>query len=226
MTGWQFLEVLFFRLIRHGARAIYLKPYPSWTRRIANRIPSITLSREKGETDTLLRKDIETVKASSKSMMPVGLEKEVTVQDMAHLPGFLRESFGKQVKPGIVLFDDEPSFVKALVDGDGTATLNTTDKFSGQASLRMTPLQRHSRSISGWNFRIVEKPRPGEFRYLRFAWKSTGAKGVLIELAASGAWHWDRETEKPPRPAAAFAGVFGYLAQVEFDVVNGLAILL
>ena len=160
---------------------------------------SISLRREKGQTDTLLRKDIEAMKASSKSMMPEGLEKELTVQDLAHLLGFLRESFGQQVKPGIVLFDDEPAFVKALVDGDGTATLVTTDKFSGQASLRITPLQRHARSISGWNFRIVEHPKPGEFRYLRFAWKSVGAKGMLIELAASGAW------PSPKSPARRYA---------------------
>ena len=149
---------------------------------------SITLRREKGQVDTLLRKDIQAMKMSSKSMMPEGLEKGISVEDMAHLLGYLRESFGQRAQPGIVLFDDEPSFVKALIDGNGTATLITTDKLSGQASLRITPLQRHSRSVAGWKFRIVEHPKPGEFRYLRFAWKSVGAKGVLIELAASGAW--------------------------------------
>ena len=41
------------------------------------------------------------------------------------------------------------------IKGPHLATLITTDKFSGQASLRMTPLQRHCRSIAGWNFRTL-----------------------------------------------------------------------
>jgi hypothetical protein len=42
--------------------------------------------------------------------------------------------------------------------------------------------------IPGWQYRIVESPAPGEYRYLRFAWKSCGGQGVMIELAADGNW--------------------------------------
>ena len=39
---------------------------------------SVTLRREKGEQDIILRKDIEEMAASSKSLMPDGLEKEIS----------------------------------------------------------------------------------------------------------------------------------------------------
>ena len=64
----------------------------------------------------------------------------------------------------------------------------TGDKHSGSASLRITPLQRHSKSIPGWAFRIRENPDPGEYRFLRLAWKAPKAAGVMVELADNGAW--------------------------------------
>jgi putative heme-binding domain-containing protein len=52
---------------------------------------SVTLRREQGSEDTVLRKDIEEMSALSKSLMPEGLEKEITLQDMANLIGYLRD---------------------------------------------------------------------------------------------------------------------------------------
>ena len=156
---------------------------------------SLTLRREKGQTYTILRKDIEEVAASSRSLMPDGIEKEITPQDLADLIGYLRESLGPVVPPGIVLFEDEPSLIDALKQGGGSLELVRTDPFSGKAALRVTPLQRHSPRIPGWNFRIVESPAVDakteskrSYRYMRFAWKSDGGHGVMIELAASGSW--------------------------------------
>ena len=51
--------------------------------------------------------------------LPEGLEKEVSVQDVADLIAYLREAFGAAAAPGIVLFDDEPAFVSALDQGAG-----------------------------------------------------------------------------------------------------------
>ena len=85
-------------------------------------------------------------------------------------------------------FDDSPAFVDLLKEGGGSATLVTSDKHSGSASLRITPLQRHSKSIPGWAFRIRENPGAGEYRYLRLAWKAPKAAGVMVELADNGAW--------------------------------------
>lgn len=54
---------------------------------------SIILRKEQGVETTLLRTDIDEIAASAASMMPEGLEKEVTPQDLADLIAFLREAF-------------------------------------------------------------------------------------------------------------------------------------
>ncbi len=59
---------------------------------------SVTLRREKGEQDVILRRDIEDMAASAKSLMPDGLEKDISVQDMAHLLGYLREALRTSTK--------------------------------------------------------------------------------------------------------------------------------
>jgi hypothetical protein len=88
--------------------------------------------------------------------------------------------------------------------------LTTSDKFAGQAALHITSGQRHSPQIPGWNFEVVENPstRPG-YRYLRFAWKSAGAEGVMIELAASGGWP---PAESPQRRYYAGKNTSGWAA--------------
>jgi putative heme-binding domain-containing protein len=59
---------------------------------------SITLRREKGEEDVLLRRDIEEMTALSKSLMPDGMEKEISPSDMANLIGYLRAALQKTTK--------------------------------------------------------------------------------------------------------------------------------
>jgi putative heme-binding domain-containing protein len=51
---------------------------------------SVTLRREKGAEDTNLRKYIDQMVAASKSLMPEGLEQQISPQDMANLLGYLR----------------------------------------------------------------------------------------------------------------------------------------
>ncbi|MDA7979340.1 MAG: hypothetical protein MPJ50_11305 [Pirellulales bacterium] len=36
--------------------------------------------------------------------------------------------------------------------------------------------------------RIKERPGPGEYRYLRFAWKKSGGSNVMLQLHANGNW--------------------------------------
>ncbi len=149
---------------------------------------SITLRKEEGVEETILRRAIDQMEASSISMMPEGLEKEVTPQDLADLLAYLREALGPAPPPGIVLFDDEASLADVLTEGEGTVALATESPFSGAASLLVTPPQRWNLRIPGWEYPIVEKPSAGEFRYLRFAWRSQGGHGVMIELAGDGRW--------------------------------------
>ncbi len=52
---------------------------------------SITLRRVDGTTNTVLRIDIEEMSSTGLSFMPEGLEKTVTMQDMADLLSYLNE---------------------------------------------------------------------------------------------------------------------------------------
>lgn len=91
-------------------------------------------------------------------------------------------------EPVTVLFEDQPQFLAVLASGNGTGRLITEGTFGGKVALGVTPLQRDCVQIPGWNFAIRETPQPGEYRYLRLAWKKRGAGSVMIELAANGAW--------------------------------------
>jgi putative heme-binding domain-containing protein len=59
---------------------------------------SITLRREKGEQTVILRRDIDEMTATSKSLMPEGLENEIGIQDMANLIGYVREALRSDVR--------------------------------------------------------------------------------------------------------------------------------
>ena len=51
---------------------------------------SLTLRRGEGQEDVVLRQDIEEMKSSGVSLMPEGLEKNVTVEGMSDLIAFLK----------------------------------------------------------------------------------------------------------------------------------------
>lgn len=162
----------------------------------------------------ILRREIEAMQASTKSLMPDGLERELSPQQLADLIGFLRQSLGPVIPPGKVLFDDEQSFVETLTQGAAKASLCSEDKLAGAVSLQLTAGQRHSSRIQGWNFRIVENPAgqsaENGYRYLRFAWKSAGADGVMFELADDGAWP---PADKPLRRYYAGKNTSGWAAR-------------
>jgi putative membrane-bound dehydrogenase-like protein len=149
---------------------------------------SISLRMEEGVEEAILRKDIDEMAASTLSMMPEELEKEVSPQEVADLIAYLRAMLGPVPPPTVTLFDDDRSFADLLTEGEGTVRLRATDPYSGDVSLAVTPPQRWNLRIPGWKYPVTENPGPGEFRYLRFAWKARGAEGVMIELAGDGRW--------------------------------------
>jgi hypothetical protein len=61
--------------------------------------------------------------------------------------------------------------------------------FSGKESIKITILQRYCNFIPGWAYRITEKPKEGEYRYLRFAWKSDGLTGIMLQLHDVKDWY-------------------------------------
>jgi putative heme-binding domain-containing protein len=51
---------------------------------------SITLKRAENQTDVILRQDIEEIQSTGTSLMPEGLEKNISIEEMADLIHFLK----------------------------------------------------------------------------------------------------------------------------------------
>jgi hypothetical protein len=91
-------------------------------------------------------------------------------------------------EPVAVLFEDDDTVFGEFRAGSGKMRLVTGDVHSGKAAMGVTPLQREAAQIPGWTFEIREKPGPGQYRFLRFAWKKYGGGSALLEIASSGKW--------------------------------------
>jgi hypothetical protein len=92
--------------------------------------------------------------------------------------------------PVVELFEDDAPLVKHLTlsDRGGQASRQAGGAYSGVYCIRVTPLQRFHPDIPGWHYPIVEKPGPGQYRYLRFAWKTLGGRGIMLQLSDHGNW--------------------------------------
>jgi RNA polymerase sigma factor (sigma-70 family) len=91
--------------------------------------------------------------------------------------------------PVVELLEDNTDFyLKRLVNsptlGQSVATREEGTFFSGNCCLAVTSFQRYNARLLRWNFQIAEHPGPGEFRYLRFAWKRTEAPGIMLQFHA------------------------------------------
>ena len=150
---------------------------------------SVTLKQPEGKQQIVLRHEIDELRVSAVSLMPEDLVKTVKPRDVADMMAWLR-----QPQQRVVLLDDNQDLAAALTDGTGTAEFITHDKYSGESSLLVTPPQRSAARIPGWNFHIRETPVVGEYRYIRFAWKSPKASGIMIELADDGQWPLAEQT--------------------------------
>jgi hypothetical protein len=97
-----------------------------------------------------------------------------------------------------ILFDEdakneagEGNFVGKFVSHDAGSTVTVTSKsvFSGKASVFVTPAQSYNNQMPNWSFRITDKPSgKNEYRYIRFAWKSDGGTGIMVQFPDNGAW--------------------------------------
>ncbi len=90
--------------------------------------------------------------------------------------------------PPLLIFEDQPAFVEQLSKGGGTVQLVAEDVHFGAGCLKVTPDQRYNEAIAGLGVQIKENPGPGEYRYLRFAWKKQGGSTICLQLNHDGAW--------------------------------------
>jgi hypothetical protein len=118
-----------------------------------------------------------------------------------------------QAQGGVArLFEDDAEGILKLLtnagDGPGQGEPDRTNVFSGVASLKITQYQRFHRTLPDWKHVIREMPKAGEYRYLRFAWKSGGANTLMLQLHDATDWHI-RYTAGP--------NVFGWQSRIVAD---------
>jgi hypothetical protein len=118
-------------------------------------------------------------------------------------PAMVRPNVGPMAPPHpskaavIELLDDDAGrLARSLNPGADLTNLGRAgawgeDCYSGVCSLKVAGYQRFRETLPGWNYPVVEKPREGEYRYLRFAWKKPEGQGVMVQLCASGV-DWGR----------------------------------
>jgi hypothetical protein len=92
------------------------------------------------------------------------------------------------IEPPLRVFEDEEEFATNLNQGGGQVRLENGEKYSGSASVRVTPDQRLNPALPTLGVKIRRDPGPGEYRYLRFAWKKQGGNQLCLQLNHDGAW--------------------------------------
>ncbi|MBX6315350.1 MAG: HEAT repeat domain-containing protein, partial [Isosphaeraceae bacterium] len=121
---------------------------------------SVTLRRQEGKEETLLRSEIEAMAATGRSLMPEGLEKDLSTRDLADLIALLT-TLGP---PRKVVAGNQPELVQP--GPDGTITLKATQAEIFGSILTLEP-HYHNLGLwsapddrAAWTFQIT---RPGRF---------------------------------------------------------------
>ncbi len=100
---------------------------------------SITLVGTDGQEHTILRTDLESLVGSGKSVMPEGLEKDVSIDQMADLLAFLRSAL--PVPKPKAFAGNQPERIVAAADGSLTLPATAAEIYG--ASLVFEPLHRN-----------------------------------------------------------------------------------
>jgi len=129
------------------------------------------------------------------------------------LPLVLKVVVGEKppVAAPLAIFEDQSEFVEQLDQGGGQAVLTADEKYSGSFSVKVTPDQKFNPSLPSLGVKIRENPGPGEFRYLRFAWKKQGGQAICLQLNHDGQWG----------PAGDKPGKFRYHAGPSGELFGG-----
>jgi hypothetical protein len=91
-------------------------------------------------------------------------------------------------EPPLAIFEDQPEFVANLTQGAGVAALEPSEKYSGAASVKVTPDQKYNPALPGLGVKIRQNPVAGEYRYLRYAWRKQGGQMICLQLNHDGVW--------------------------------------
>jgi putative heme-binding domain-containing protein len=124
---------------------------------------SVTLMGQEGKQQTILRTELEVLQANGKSLMPEGLEKDLSQQDLANVIAFLRGSGA----PRKTFEANRPALVKPTTDG--TLQLYATNCEIYGPTLIMERLYKNLGKWQSENDRAVwnvEVPKAGKYSML------------------------------------------------------------
>src|ERR1044072_5379901 len=106
---------------------------------------------------------------------------------------FLSAACGLASRPSTVaelLEDDGQSLIRLMVSQQGgVGSIENNDVYSGKSAVKITPMQLYQRALPGWAYKIAEKPKVGEYRFIRFAWKAPGATGIMLQMHDEKDWN-------------------------------------
>jgi outer membrane protein assembly factor BamB len=93
-------------------------------------------------------------------------------------------------KPLAVLFDEREADLECLKHPARPFRFAYTGAYSGGKCLELTAAGRadplweppFGHAVPNWDFAVAEEPKPGEYRYLQFAWKATSDQTTGIGL--------------------------------------------
>jgi len=89
-----------------------------------------------------------------------------------------------------LLEDGGENLIKQMISQQGGAgSIETIDVYSGRCAVKITPMQLYQRELPGWAYKIAEKPKVGEYRFIRFAWKAPGATGIMLQMHDAKDWN-------------------------------------
>ncbi len=94
-------------------------------------------------------------------------------------------------RPDLVcLFDEQRDFPGQVNEASagGSIALRETGAWNGGCCLAVQPQQAFRAAMPGWGYSIAEKPEPGQYRYLRLAWRKENGGGIMVQLAHNGGW--------------------------------------
>ncbi len=95
-----------------------------------------------------------------------------------------------------VLFDEREDDLSCLKLPNRPFTFQLTGAYSGGKCLALTgegnvvPSWRppFGHAVPNWDFEIAEEPKPGQYRYLQFAWKAASDRTTGMSLLVGRAW--------------------------------------
>jgi hypothetical protein len=148
---------------------------------------SITLIGTEGKPQTILRKDLEELTSTGKSLMPEGLEKELQPQDIADLIAFIRADVPPAQRK--TFEGNKPELVTPL--GDGTIRLYPTSCEIYGVNIVM---EKQYGNLGFWTSEedhavwTVELPKAGSYT-VRLTWAcadDSAGNGYVVQIAEPG----------------------------------------